>query len=137
MEILKDFIIDNLNGFAFDQLPLFIFQLLTAGLFAFCFQFIFNRKFKNETVQFGVLTAVIVAFLASLVKGTLSFSVLGAAAILLFFKSKSDDKLTVLSNITFIVIGIGCGIGSVVQTGIGLIVVGIVLLLTPLKGQDA
>lgn len=137
MNTLKDFIVDNLNGFAFSHIPLFIFQLLMAGILAFCFQFLYNKKFKKSLIQNSVFSAVLVAFLVSLVKGTLSFSVLGAAVILLYFKSKEQSRLSLLGHLAILTISIGCGIGSVIQTLIGFIIISLVLIFTPLNDQNA
>ncbi len=133
MQTLQNILIDSLNGFSLSQIPLFIFQLLCAGIGAHLFQFVLNRKLEN-TMNYAALTAVGVATIASIVKYSLPFSVLGAAIILLLLqKDAKQTKIQTLAQVIVVLIGVGCGIGSVIQTIIGCIIILAVIFFTPIK----
>ncbi|MFT4601100.1 MAG: hypothetical protein ACI857_001278 [Arenicella sp.] len=132
MEFLKNLFVDSLNGFSLSHIPLFLFQLISAALMAFVFQFIFNKKFKEKLISNSTLTAILVALLSSLVKYSLPFSILGAAILVLFLK-KEDCKRKQLGQLSILIIGMGCGIGSVVQTAIGLIAFVAVFIFIPFQ----
>ena len=73
-----------------------------------------------------------VALLSSLVKYSLPFSVLGAAILLLFIE-KDECRRAPLGQLSILIIGLGCGVGSIVQTAIGLVVFTAVLLFIPFQ----
>lgn len=133
METLQNIFIDSLNGFSMRQIPLFLFQLLCAALGGYLFQLVFNKKWNEKLVSYGALTALAVAVLASLAKYSLPIAVLAAAAVLLLVKGKEDKKLTTIGQFILVLIGIGCGVGSVVQTIIGAVLIMLVVLFLPMK----
>jgi hypothetical protein len=136
MEIINKLLIDSLNGFAVNDIPLFFFQLLTAGLFAHLFQLLINKKWKNNIISNAALISTSVALIASMVKYSLPFAVL-ALAVLIWFKPNKDE--TLISKITLLItgiIGVGCGVGSVFQTGLGIIVIMFIILMTPIKTKS-
>ena len=127
METIKNIFVDSLNGFALSQIPLFIFQLLCAGLLSYVMQLILNKKFKTAVVEMGV------AVLAAIVKYSVPGAILAAAIVLLFLQDKEKSKLAILGQTLILLIGVGCGLGSVVLTGLGVVVLGTTILFIPLK----
>lgn len=135
MELIKSIFVDSLNGFSPKLIPLFLFQLLTAGLLGYVFQKLINRKFDHKIIENGTLIALGIAFIAAISKNSLPFSVLAAAVILVVGLSGQKDKHTALGFFVIAVIGVGCGVGSVIQTVIGAIVLALVLLFLPMKSE--
>ncbi len=133
MNTLQNFLVDNLNGFSLDQLPLFLFQLLAAGLSAFIFQFLLNKKMGEVVVEYAALTAVSVALLAAVVKLNEPTAILGAAVIVLFLRNAAQSKIEAIGLVVVVLLGIGCGVGSVVLTGLGALILYAVVFFTPLK----
>jgi hypothetical protein len=135
METLQNILIDSLNGFSIRFIPLFLFQLLIAGLLGHLFQKIINRKSGEQSLQFGALIAMSVALLTAMVKYSLPFAVMAAAVILLLRPKKEYSFIQVLGLFLVTLVGVGCGIGSVIQTGIGFVLLATVILFTPLKND--
>lgn len=136
METLKNILIDSLNGFSANDIPLFIFQILVAGLLAHIFQIVVNKKLKTSIITNSALIATTIAILSAIVKYSLPFSIL-ALAIILWLKPKQND--TYMSKITlFIVgfIGVGCGVGSVILNIFGTLILLFILLFMPLKNNE-
>ena len=133
MDTLKQIFIDSLNGLSLDLIPLFLFQLLCAGLLGYLTEKILNKKFAIEVVTHGALIAVVAALLASLVKYSVPASVIAAAVLLIFIKTKDESKLHIIGTFIVLALGIGCGLGSVIQTVIGFMVLIPVILFLPLK----
>lgn len=133
MNALQNFFVDNLNGFSLDQIPLFLFQLLAAGLSAFVFQFLLNKKMGEVVVEYAVLTAVSVALLAAVVKLNEPTAILGAAVLVLFLRNAVESKIEAIGLVVVVLLGIGCGVGSVVLTGLGALILYAVVFFTPLK----
>ena len=131
--MIKNLLIDCLNGFPVDQIPLFLFQILCAGFLGVMMQFLINKKMGAKLVEHGALIALSIAVMTSIVKYSLPFAVIGAAAILLFLKAKDLGRVELISMILIAVAGVGCGVGSVIQTVLGFLVISCVILLTPLK----
>jgi len=134
MELIKSILIDSLNGFSAKDIPLFIFQILIAGFLAHLIQILINKKWNTGVICNSALIAVSITILTSIVKYSLPFSVLGLGVLLLFKSNKTDES--VISRIALLimgVIGLGCGVGSVVQTIIGVVFIALVILFTPLK----
>lgn len=133
MDTLKQIFIDSLNGLSLDLIPLFLFQLLCAGLLGYLAEKILNKKFAVEVVTHGVLIALVAALLASLVKYSVPASVLAAAVLLIFIKTRDESRLHIIGIFSVLAFGIGCGLGSVVQTTLGFIVLIPVILFLPIK----
>jgi len=134
MNLIKNILIDSLNGFSVKDIPLFIFQILVAGFLAHIAQVLINKKFKTAVICNSALIAVSITVLASIVKYSLPFAVLGLGIILLFKSNKTDEP--VISKVALLImslIGLGCGVGSVVQTIVGAIFIMLIILFTPLK----
>ena len=134
MDLIKNILIDSLNGFSVKDIPLFIFQILVAGFLAHIAQVLINKKFKTAVICNSALIAVSITVLASIVKYSLPFAVLGLGVILLFKSNKTDES--VMSKVALLImslIGLGCGVGSVVQTIIGAIFIMLIILFTPIK----
>ncbi|MEX1000907.1 MAG: hypothetical protein WDZ35_02210 [Crocinitomicaceae bacterium] len=134
MEMIKNLLIDSLNGFSPDYILFFLFQLLVAGFLGHLFQIILNRKFKSEVLRNAALIAVGVALITSVSKYVLPFAVLAAAAIIVLAMNRKD-KSEIGSIALFLVVsvGVGCGVGSVIQTFIGAILLFLILLFLPMK----
>ncbi len=133
MEIIKNLFIDGLNGFPVDFIPLFLFQLLCAGLLGLLIQILVNKKMNDKVIENGHLISLSIALMTAIVKYSLPFAVMGAAVLLLFLKGKEFGKVQLIATVLLAIAGVGCGVGSVVQTVLGFIVVGLVVLFTPLK----
>jgi hypothetical protein len=133
MSTIQDFFTDLLNGFAVDQIPLFLFQLFCAAIAAHILQLIVNKKLGEKLLEYSALIAVSAALMASLVKMTEPLAILGAAVLLLLLRGKEKGKLETIGTVMVVLIGVGCGVGSVVQTGIGCVVLFGIIFFTPLK----
>ncbi|MBL7897536.1 MAG: hypothetical protein JNJ99_03290 [Crocinitomicaceae bacterium] len=133
MDTIKQILIDSLNGMSADLIPLFLLQLLCAALLSHLLQKIFNSKFNEDSLQYSALTGTGVALLTSIVKYSVSFSVLAAAAILLFSRNKEVNRLQTTGLFLVVAIGIGCGTGSVIQTIMGFVLLIAVLFFIPVK----
>jgi len=133
MDLFKQIFVDSLNGFSLRFLPLFIFQLLVAGLLGHLFQKIVNRKFGNEIVEYAGLMALSLAVLASIVKYSLPFAVLSAVLVLFLVRKKEGNFLKLLALFIVGLIGVGCGIGSVFQVTVGFVFIVTVILFIPIK----
>lgn len=92
MDMLKQLIIDSFNGFSPSFIPLFLLQLLVAGLIGHLTQKVVNIKYKSEILNNGGLIALGVTLLTSLVKYSLPFSVIGAATLLLLFAKQKINQ---------------------------------------------
>ena len=136
MGTIKNILIDSLNGFSAKDIPLFIFQILVAGLLAHLFQIIINKKWKTGVICNSALIATTLAILSAIVKYSLPFAVL-ALAVIVWLKPKSTDST--ISKIALVIvglIGVGCGVGSVALTILGTIILFLVILFTPLKSDE-
>jgi hypothetical protein len=133
METLKQIFIDSLNGLSLDLIPLFLFQLLCAGLLGYLTEKILNRKFGIEVITHGALIALVAALLSSLVKYSVPASVIAAAVLLIFIKTRDESRLHVIGTFVVLALGVGCGLGSVIQTALGFIVLMPVILFLPIK----
>jgi len=133
MEILSNIFVDSLNGFPVAQIPLFLFQMLCAGLIGYLVQFIINKKSGEKIIHNGATLALSIAVLTSIVKYSLPFSVMAAAALLLFLRGKEMSKTTVVGYFLLAIAGIGCGVGSIIQTVLGFGLIFLVILFTPVK----
>lgn len=129
MGSIKQIIIDSFNGFSPADIPLFIFQLLMAGLLGFAVQFIFNKKLEtSERLQNSITIAIMVALTVALSKVYLPFAIVAAVIILLLGKAlKKESLLANMGIIVLLIAAAGCGFGSIVQTVIG---IGVLLFLT-------
>ena len=62
MNTIKDFIVDNLNGFSSGNIPLYLFQLVIAAIAGLSIQLAINKKFREKIISHGALIGAIVAF---------------------------------------------------------------------------
>jgi hypothetical protein len=136
MDLIKNILIDSLNGFSAKDIPLFIFQILIAGILAHLVQLVLNKKWKESVVCNSALIAVVLAVLTSIVKYSLPFAVMGLAAVLLFKNNKEESTISKIGLLIVSIIGVGCGIGSVIQTIIGVIFILLIIMFTPLKNNE-
>ncbi|MEO9531326.1 MAG: hypothetical protein ABJG68_11620 [Crocinitomicaceae bacterium] len=132
MELLKNIFIDSLNGFALSDVPLFLFQIICATVLAYILQILLNKKFNESISKHGPLIAALVCILSAIVKYSLPFTALGAAALILLIP-KDDNRKSQLSQFAMVIIGVGCGVGSVIQSVIGVILFALLLIITPLQ----
>tara|TARA_B100000809_G_C14917936_1_gene452324 strand:+ start:61 stop:465 length:405 start_codon:yes stop_codon:yes gene_type:complete len=133
MDTIKNILIDSLNGFSAKDIPLFIFQILVASTLAHLTQIVINKKWKEGVICNSALIAVTIAILTSVVKYSLPFAIMGLAVVLLFKKNKEEPFISKLALLIVGVIGVGCGIGSVIQTIVGVVFILLIVLFTPLK----
>lgn len=135
MDLIKGLLADSLNGFSPAFIPFFLLQLLCAGFFALMASKMYKRKFKLEGNWNAALYGVLIALAVALSKNSLPVAVIAAAIVLLMFKVKDLERTDVFAYGFIAVIGLGCGMGSIVQTFIGLIIFILVLLFLPLKSE--
>lgn len=131
--MLKELLVDSLNGFSLSYLPFFLFQILCAALLGHVFQLVVNKKTKENLLNHSALIAAATAFLVSIAKASINFSILGAAVLLLFMKFKEEDRMSIIGRVLIIGIGFGCGVGSLAQTIIGAVILGLIILFMPVK----
>jgi hypothetical protein len=131
--MIKEILVSSLNGFSSKDIPLFLFQLIVAALFGHIIQLLINRKFKSEIIVNGAILATLVTIISALVKYSVAFSILGAAAILFLLANKHDNLKSTIGTLSIVVLGIGCGIGSVIPTLIGFAFLFLVILFTPIR----
>lgn len=136
MDTIKNFIVDLLNGFSFSQIPFFIFQLLAAGFLAYLLQKVIAKK-KLQTESYNSsLISISIALLVVLVKIYQPFAILGAAIILLMHKRTDNHKETLFGLFIPAIIGVGCGVGSVIFTAIGTLVLITITLIIPFENKN-
>jgi len=133
MDLIKNILIDSLNGFSAKDIPLFIFQILVAGTLAHLTQIVLNKKWKESVICNSALIAVSIAILTSIVKYSLPFAIMGLAVVLLFKKNKEEAFISKVATLVVGMIGVGCGVGSVVQTIIGVVLILFIVIFTPVK----
>lgn len=133
MDLVKSILIDSLNGFSAKDIPLFIFQILVSAILAHIVQISLNKKWNTGVICNSVLIAVSITVLTSIVKYSLPFAVMGLAVILLFKKNKEESLMSKIGLLIVGVIGVGCGVGSTIQTVLGVAIILLIILFTPLK----
>lgn len=119
---LKGFIIDNLAGFSYRNIPNFIFGFLVCALLAYILGKMYTRfgnALSNRKVFAGnfVVLALTTMFIISVVKTSLALSLglVGALSIVRFRSAiKEPEELTYL--FLTIAIGLGCGAGLTILT---------------------
>jgi len=136
MDLIKNILIDSLNGFSAKDIPLFIFQILMAGTLAHVFQLTINKKWKQGVICNSALIAVSITVLTSIVKYSLPFAVMGLAVVLLFKPNSEESVISKIALLSVGIIGVGCGVGSVIQTIIGVVFILLIVLFTPLKDSE-
>ncbi len=136
MGVIKNILIDSLNGFSTKDIPLFLFQILMAALLAHLFQIIINKKLKINVIQHSALIASALAVLAAIVKYSLPFSVLALAIIIWLRPNQQESLISKIALLIVGLIGVGCGVGSVALTGLGAIVLFCIILFMPLKSDE-
>ena len=122
-------------GFSLSRVPLFVFQLLVSGLLGHTFQKIFNWKFEEAAVKFGVLYATGIAFIVSLAKNHLPFAVIAASTILLFGFTLAPKDVSYVGYVLIVVIAVGCGLSCVLQSLVVAVIFAGALLFLP-KNED-
>jgi len=136
MGTIKDILIESMNGFSPKNIPIMLFQLVMAALLAWVIQKIINKKAGENAVSSGPVIAASVALIVGIAKYSLPFAVLAAAVlIVLGMKTELKSKASVLGFFLIVLVGIACGVGSIVQATIGIIFISTVILLTPLKPE--
>ncbi|MFB9864456.1 DUF4956 domain-containing protein [Rufibacter immobilis] len=120
--LLRGFILDNLAGFSYRNIPIFIFSFLVCAILAYIlgqFYIRFGNSLSNRKVfakNFMVL-ALTTMFIISVVKTSLALSLglVGALSIVRFRSAiKEPEELTYL--FLTIAIGLGCGAGLTILT---------------------
>ena len=106
---------------------------VVASTLAHLTQIVINKKWKEGVICNSALIAVTIAILTSVVKYSLPFAIMGLAVVLLFKKNKEEPFISKLALLIVGVIGVGCGIGSVIQTIVGVVFILLIVLFTPLK----
>lgn len=133
MDFFKDLFLDALNGFSPRFIPLFFLQLLASAFMGHVLHLAVRKKFNDHSGSGFALLATGLCLLTTLVKYSLPFTVLAAAVILLLLGNVKRTRL----QLTFLVLtgtlAVGCGIGSVVQSFLGFIVILLILLFIPVE----
>ncbi len=137
MDLIKNILIDSLNGFSAKDIPLYIFQILVAGFLAQIIQIALNKKLKSKVICNSALIASSITIVASIVKYSLPFAVLGLGLLLLLKSNKNEESfISKIALFIMALIGLGCGVGSVVQTIIGAIFIILIILFTPVEKSE-
>lgn len=135
MEMIKEILIDSFNGFSVKMIPLFLIQLLISGLMTYIFQWLYKKK-TNHFQKDAVLLAMAMTLITSIVKYSLPFAVLGGALIMMFGTRSNRSSSDLFQVLVIGIIAVGCGVGSIVQTALGFVVLCVILLFTPLVKSD-
>jgi hypothetical protein len=135
MEMIKEILIDSFNGFSVRMIPLFLLQLIFSGLLAYVFQWLFKKKTGSSQKDAVPLTMAI-ALITSIVKYSLPFAVLGGALIMMLGARSNRSSSELFQLLILGIIGVGCGVGSIVQTTIGFVLLCVILIFTPLVKSD-
>lgn len=120
--LFKGFIIDNLSGFSFRNIPNFIFSFIICTILSYLLSLLYirygnalsNRKIFSRNF---VILALTTMFIISVVKTSLALSLglVGALSIVRFRSAiKEPEELTYL--FLTIAIGLGCGAGLTILT---------------------
>lgn len=137
MEILKNILIDSLNGFATKDILFLLFQLVLAALLSHITQLIWNNKNSNSKIsnyaQYGVLITLLTVFS----KYSVSIAILSFAVIFLFKDTLEIKKENGLSLFVLGFIGVGIGSGNIILSIIGLLFILIVSIFGSTKKENA
>lgn len=131
--MIKQLIVDSLNGFEFSQIPFFIFQLICAALLGHLTQFFWNKKFPDDRIEYGAITASATAFLTSVVKYMLPVAIIAAAVILFITKRKESSTTANLGTMLTLSFGLACGYGSVIIAVIGFVFLMLIVAFLPVS----
>jgi hypothetical protein len=96
-------------------------------------QIVFNKKWQDKVICNGALIATVLTVLTSIVKYSVPFAIMGLAVILLFKNNKEQSLISRIALLIVAMIGVGCGVGSVFQTIVGVLFILLIILFTPLK----
>ncbi|WP_182512659.1 DUF4956 domain-containing protein [Rufibacter quisquiliarum] len=126
-QLLRGFVIDNLAGFSYRNLPNFIFSFLVCASLAYILGKLyekFGHSLSNRKVfaRNFVVLALTTMFIISVVKSSLALSLglVGALSIVRFRSAiKEPEELTYI--FLTIAIGLGCGAGLSILTVIAFI----------------
>jgi hypothetical protein len=136
MELIKNLLIDSMNGFSPKYIPLMLLQLLVAALLAWLVQKVINKKIGEKVIENGALIASSVALIVGIAKYSLPFAVIAAATIIvLALKTEMKSKASALGFFLIILVGAACGIGSLIQIVIGTAFISLIVMMTPLKAE--
>lgn len=130
--MIKQFIVDSLNGFEFSQIPFFIFQLICAALLGHLTQFFWNKKFSEDKIEYGAVASSATAFLTSVVKYMLPVAIIAAAVILFISKRKESSSVSNLGTMLTLSFGLACGYGSIIISFIGFVFLMTIIAFLPL-----
>ena len=133
MDTIKNILVDSLNGMSLSNIPFFLFQILVAGFLGWTLQLLLRKKNPANKFNNGSIIAAGICLIVTMVKYMLPFSILGAAAILLLLKK---DKNPPLYTFLLAVLAIGCGIGSVIPTVLGAIILSLILIFIPFETES-
>ncbi|RNI30869.1 DUF4956 domain-containing protein [Rufibacter immobilis] len=132
-QLLRGFVIDNLAGFSYRNLPNFIFSFLVCASLAYILGKLyekFGHSLSNRKVfaRNFVILSLTTMFIISVVKSSLALSLglVGALSIVRFRSAiKEPEELTYI--FLTIAIGLGCGAGLTILTVIAFIGFAIVI----------
>lgn len=131
---MKQIFIDSLNGFSFKYLPLFLFHIMSAVAMALILGLIYRWKTDGEKKEVYTMTLIGlgIALLAALIKISVAFAIAGLIAVL-FLRPFTQNKTSEQQVYYFLlaVLSVGCGLGSVVLTGLVAPIIFLFLLLVP------
>ena len=136
MELIKNLLIDSMNGFSPEMIPFFILQLVVASLLGYVLEKILNKKFNDLNLKNSALLALGIALICSVAKFSVPIAIIAAAIILLLGMNKERSQNQTIGLFLVSVIGAGCGVGSVVVTFLAFIFLSAVILFLPLKSED-
>ena len=136
MDLIKNLLIDSLNGFSPSMIPFLLFQLIVAALLGHLLQIIMNKKSGDVLLKNSALIAAGIALICAITKFSVPFAIIASALIMVLALKRNMTQAQTLGLFLVGVIGAGCGVGSVVVTVIGFLFIATILIITPIKSED-
>lgn len=122
-------------GFRAADLPNFIFALLVSGALAYIIGKIASKEGDQLDYRGTTLLAVATTMVVTIVRFSLPLSIaLLAAMFIVGFRTKRNELSEVPKLFMVLAVGVGCGAGHTILTGIGAMLLIVLLLLLP-KGK--
>lgn len=131
MDLLKELLVDSLQGMKLRDVYFVVFQISTAGVLALILKNLFNKKIeKTENLYLLVPCAVLIALFSMWTKVSVSLA-LGLILVVLLYRPKFNFEPK--ESFLFLASGMfsfGCGSGQVFLTLIGFFIVSVAMYLS-------
>ena len=131
MGVIKEIILEGLNGLSFGTIKLYLFQLLLCGFLGICSGFLYKRKYKEKVVFPQVSLALSLGIVVPFIKYSTPLAILSLGVLILLSKGlkvrKSELPYLFLTFLTVLAVSAG----FFVFASIGYIIGAIYLILSP------